>query len=506
MFYNVVKIMCPELGCLKTNFDGVQHLFGQIPLHISSSGTSISINGESHSRIIMFDVKPLADESVALRRLFVLEGNISMDGVRSEPTHPSKALSAQFDDAGNVVSIEFGNIEPIVCGRQPKVDIVSSHGFHASFDDSSHKCDRVLMAPIKWNRGDPTVVGKDRKGNRLRIWPRASLDDLFTQRYFEFLPSIPLIRVVAIKNESVMMGFTETRANDGFMRMVTTSGAETEDVQRDARPPPSCAFEELRKQLHSDERSLRNMSEGLRWLENNPLKFPKGEREIDERFARSALMWVDRLATQFNPITHAWVASKKTSAPSLGAAAFNRLTTASSVLDALTPEYMAFKEQNECNCSPLSSKCGNPFCSFKSSRAVLIPFTPPPNATTIAQLDTMRREIADRMAQDEKRATDEVKRMNAFYRRLTAFIKMHPELSRMDASEALRLQEAEAASAKSTARPKSAAAAAAAAAAKSTAATASADDAPGGFAMTKSGPKSTKKKGGSKTCKRKHRK
>ena len=85
MSYNVVKIMCPELGCLKTNFDGVQHLFGQIPLHISSSGTSISINGESHSRIIMFDVKPLADESVALRRLFVLEGNISMDGVRSLP-------------------------------------------------------------------------------------------------------------------------------------------------------------------------------------------------------------------------------------------------------------------------------------------------------------------------------------------------------------------------------------------------------------------------------------
>jgi len=45
MSYNVVKTKHTDLGCLKTNFDGVQNLFGQIPLHISSSGTSIGIEG-----------------------------------------------------------------------------------------------------------------------------------------------------------------------------------------------------------------------------------------------------------------------------------------------------------------------------------------------------------------------------------------------------------------------------------------------------------------------------
>jgi hypothetical protein len=92
----------------------------------------------------------------------------------------------------------------------------------------------------------------------------------------------------------------------------------------------------------------------------------------------------------------------------------------------------------------------------------------------------MRHEIADRLAQDKKRVAAQWAAMHAFERRLTAFMKKNPSMSRLDASEALR-QEADAAAA-------------------------SADDAPGGFAVTKSGPKSTKKKGGSKTRKRKHRK
>ena len=280
MSHNVVKLVHHELGCLKTNFDDVQHLFGQIPLHISSSGT-IVIEGESHSRIIMFEGKALAAESVVLRRLFVLDGNISMDGVKSEPTHPSRALSAQFDDTGHVVSIEFGNIEPLGCGRQPKVDIVSSHGFHASFDAVSHKCDRVLMGPIKWNRGDPTVVGKDRDLRNLRIKGSERSDDLVIQRYFEFLPHIPIGRVVAIKNEHTTAEFNN--ANDGFMRIVYTSGYEPEELQRNARPPPSVAVDELRKQLRSDMMSLENMADVSvweSWIENNPLRCR--EREINE--------------------------------------------------------------------------------------------------------------------------------------------------------------------------------------------------------------------------------
>ena len=482
MSHNVVKLVPHELGCLKTNFDDVQHLFGQIPLHISSSGT-IGIEGESHSRIIMFEGKALAAESVVLRRLFVLDGNISMDGVKSEPTHPSRALSAQFDDTGHVVSIEFGNIEPIGCGRQPKVDIVSSHGFHASFDAVSHKCDRVLMGPIKWNRGDPTVVGKDRDLRNLRIKGSERSDDLVIQRYFEFLPHIPIGRVVAIKNEHTTAEFNN--ANDGFMRIVYTSGYEPEELQRNARPPPSVAVDELRKQLRSGMMSLENMSEVCvweSWIEKNPLRCR--EREINERFARTALMWVDRVFAQFNTRTHAWVFGKcldGTSAPSLGAAAFNRLTAASCVLDAMRPAQMALKKQNGCNCSPLSSKCRNPFCSVKPSRALLTSF---PKSTTVEELDTMRREIADRLAQDKKRVEAQWAAMRAFERRLTAFMKKNPSMSRLDASEALRLQEAKAAAA-------------------------SAHDAPGGFAVTKSGPKTKtiqKKKGGSKTRKRKHRK
>ena len=183
-------------------------------------------------------------------------------------------------------------------------------------------------------------------------------------------------------------------------------------------------------------------------------------------------MWVDRVFAQFNTRTHAWVFGKcldGTSAPSLGAAAFNRLTAASSVLDAMRPAQMALKKQNGCNCSPLSSKCRNPFCSVKPSRALLTSF---PNSTTVEELDTMRREIADRLAQEAaERAA-----MHAFNRKVDAFMKKNPSsMSRVDASEALRLQEAKAATA-------------------SAAATASTDDAPGGFAMTKSGPKSTKKK------------
>jgi hypothetical protein len=444
MSYNVVKIKYTDLGCLKTNFDGVQNLFGQIPLQVSSSGTSIGIEGESHSRVIMFKVDKLADESVVLRHLFVLDGNISMEGVKSEPTHPSRALSAQFDDTGHVVSIEFGNIEPIVCGRLQQVDIVSSHGFHASFDAASHKykCDRVLMGPIKWNRGDPMVVGKDKEGYSLQIRGSDSREDLVIQRYFEFLPRIPLGRVVAIKNQYATPGHGH-RADDGFMRIVHTSGYEREEIQSNARPPPSVAYEELIKQLHLDMMSLGNMSEVCvweSWIERNPLRCR--EREINERFARTALMWVDRVFAQFNTRTHAWVFGKcldGTSAPSLGAAVFNRLTAASSVLDAMRPAHMELKKQNGCSCSPLSSNCRNPFCSFKPSRALLTSF---PNATTIAQLDTMRRKIVDRVAQDKKSAR----------------------------------------------------------------AAASTADAPGGFAMTKSGPKPPKKKGGSKTCKRKHRK
>ena len=485
MSYNVVKLVPRELGCLKTNFDDVQHLFGQIPLYISRSGTSIGIEGESHSRIIMFNVDKLADESVVLHRLFALDGTISMDGVKSEPTHPSRALSAQFDDTGHVVSIEFGNIEPIGCGRQPKVDIVSSHGFHASFDAVSHKCDRVLMGPIKWNRGDPMVVGKDRDLRNLRIKGSERSEDLVIQRYFEFLPHIPIGRVVAIKNEHTTAEFNN--ANDGFMRIVYTSGYEPEELQRNARPPPSVAVDELRKQLRSGMMSLENMSEVCvweSWIEKNPLRCR--ESEINERFARTALMWVDRVFAQFNTRTHAWVFGKcldGTSAPSLGAAAFNRLTAASSVLDAMRPAQMALKKQNGCNCSPLSSKCRNPFCSVKPSRALLTSF---PNSTTVEELDTMRREIADRLAQEAaERAA-----MHAFNRKVDAFMKKNPSsMSRVDASEALRLQEAKAA-----------------AASTHDAAAASAHDAPGGFAMTKSGPKSTKKKGGSKTRKRKHRK
>ena len=147
---------------------------------------------------------------------------------------------------------------------------------------------------------------------------------------------------------------------------------------------------------------------------------------------------------------------------------------------------MALKKQNGCNCSPLSSKCRNPFCSVKPSRALLTSF---PKSTTVEELDTMRREIADRLAQDKKRVEAQWAAMRAFERRLTAFMKKNPSMSRLDASEALRLQEAKAA-----------------AASAHDAAAASAHDAPGGFAMTKSGPKSTKKKGGSKTRKRKHRK
>jgi hypothetical protein len=113
---------------------------------------------------------------------------------------------------------------------------------------------------------------------------------------------------------------------------------------------------------------------------------------------------------------------------------------------------MELKKQNGCSCSPLSSNCRNPFCSFKPSRALLTSF---PNATTIPELVAMRREIDDRVAQDKKSARDAAKSASG---------------------------------------------------SKSTAAAASADDAPGGFAMTKSGPKPPKKKGGSKTCKRKHRK
>jgi hypothetical protein len=447
MSYNVVKIKYTDLGCLKTNFDGVQHLFGQIPLQVSSSGTSIGIEGESHSRVIMFKVDKLADESVVLRHLFVLDGNISMEGVKSEPTHPSRALSAQFDDTGHVVSIEFGNIEPIVCGRLQQVDIVSSHGFHASFDAASHKCDRVLMGPIKWNRGDPMVVGKDKEGYSLQIWGSDSREDLVIQRYFEFLPRIPLRRVVAIKNQYATPGHGH-EANDGFMRSVvhhTTSEDnvyKSEELQRDARPPPSVAYEELIKQLHSDMTSLGNMSEVCvweSWIERNPLRCR--EREINERFARTALMWVDRVFAQFNTRTHAWVFGKcldGTSAPSLGATVFNRLTAASSALDPMRPAQMELKKQNGCSCSPLSSNCRNPFCSFKPSRALLTSF---PNATTIPELVAMRRKIVDRVAQDKKSAR----------------------------------------------------------------AAASTADAPGGFAMTKSGPKPPKKKGGSKTCKRKRK-
>lgn len=481
MSHNVVKLVPHELGCLKTNFDDVQHLFGQIPLHISSSGT-IGIKGESHSRIIMFNVDKLADESVVLRRLFALDGNISMEGVKPEPTHPSRALSAQFDDTGHVVSIEFGNIEPIVCGRQPKVDIVSPHGFHASFD-ASHKCDRVLMGPIKWNRGDPTVVGKDRDLRNLRIKGSERSDDLVIQRYFEFLPHIPIGRVVAIKNQHTTAEFNN--ANDGFMRIVYTSGYEPEELQRNARPPPSVAVDELRKQLRSGMMSLENMSEvhvWESWIENNPLRCR--EREINEKFARTALIWVDRVFAQFNTRTHAWVFGKcldGTSAPSLGATAFNRLTAASSVLDAMRPAQMALKKQNGCSCSPLSSKCRNPFCSVKPSRALLTSFT---KSTTDEELDTMRHEIADRLAQDKKRVAAERAAMRAFERRLTAFMEKNPSMSRLNAIDALRLQEADAA-------------------------TASTHDAPGGFAVTKSGPKKKtiqKKKGGSKTRKRKHRK
>jgi hypothetical protein len=439
----------------------------------------------------MFNVDKLADESVVLRRLFVLDGNISMEGVKPEPTHPSRALSAQFDDTGHVVSIEFGNIEPIVCGRPQKVDIVSPHGFHASFDAASHKCDRVLMGPIKWNRGDPMVVGKDKEGYRLQIRGSDSPEDLVIQRYFEFLPRIPLGRVVVIKNQYATMGHG-FKANDGFMRIVHTSGYEPEELQRDAIPPPSVAFEELRKQLRS---GLRNMSEVCvweSWIERNPLRCR--EREINERFARTALMWVDRVFAQFNTRTHAWVFGKcldGTSAPSLGAAAFNRLTAASSVLDAMRPAQMALKKQNGCNCSPLSSKCRNPFCSVKPSRALLTSF---PNSTTVEELDTMRREIADRLAQEAAQRAA----MHAFNRKVDAFMKKNPSsMSRVDASEALRLQEAKAATASAHD---------AATASAHDAATASTHDAPGGFAMTKSGPKSTKKKGGSKTRKRKHRK
>jgi len=103
---------------------------------------------------------------------------------------------------------------------------------------------------------------------------------------------------------------------------------------------------------------------------------------------------------------------------------------------------------------------------------MLIPFTPPENATTIAQMETMRREIAY-----ETQVQAEISK------KLSAFRKKNPELSYDDAKDALRLQINEAAAAKSAA----AAAKSAAAAAKS---------------ATASKPP---KKGGSKTCKRKRK-
>ena len=436
---NVVRLAPGNLGVLGSLIkDDTVICFGQIPMRLDSRFNTV-IAGEARSRIAFFGTHP--------HRLFVLEGEMSMNGVASGPTRPSKALSVSFDHAGRATAMEVGTIPPITRPESyrtsPPLSMVSSHGLHASFGDiggGRWGCARVLIAPVQWqwhsNHGfAASIIGKDRMNPEINV--NATEKGSSVEQYFEFNPltTPPTSRVVAIKDQNLNHGFGPSMANDGLIRIVSVVGRtpqlvfnKVEHRQPSAARPPQ--WEKLESRLRSDEMILSEVSRGLHWIATNPLHFPAS---IDERFAQTAFSWVDRMIAQLNPATHDWrIHSAMARSPGLGSAAFHMLTTASNATDA-SPAYRAFQTKTECNCSPMSPKCGNPFCSFRSSRTdvlhgtdpllaefqkVLIPFQVPANATTMAQMDMMtqqaneaRAKIAARWSFQQSHKTKISKRM-----------------------------------------------------------------------------------------------